>query len=330
MNTMNIVIVEDKQSDFFRLQEQIRSRALTISKIYSCRFHSEFLELLKEKDIALVISENEIGGRSDVGLQFFHEFYKAQKHSQLCSFLYTWGTQDYQSFRIRIHALNQRHPNFLGAVFKQIGDHDKILEIIESIRRSQPHPLFDQPSGEGEKTEIRLAQRENSEKLIDLHHRIEERLLFFINIARFHLEHRMGMDFKQTLKEFQNSKELLLSRLSALSADINELMAIVGASEQQARTPERVLQTTPDIHPMMRNHGADLSSLTDFKSTVETLLNYPETPGSMLSTDRAEVLLQKSLRTYDSFSYFVSRLIDTAQATVRNKTGVANTRSIDA
>ena len=54
MNTMNIVIVEDKQSDFFRLQEQIRSRALTISKIYSCRFHSEFLELLKENGVEVI------------------------------------------------------------------------------------------------------------------------------------------------------------------------------------------------------------------------------------------------------------------------------------
>jgi hypothetical protein len=332
MNSIKIAIIEDDRKEFFRLQEQIRSRAQIVDKIYACRFPSEFFELSNWKDCTLVIAENELGGRPDAGLQFFRELFKANEDTQTYGLLYTWGTNDYNAFRIRIHSLHQRYPHFLGAIFKQIGDYDKIFEIIQSIHSFQPYPIFDQPLTEGAGKDIEEEQRKDSEKLIDLHHRIQERLLFFIQLVRFHLERRVGLDFQYTLKEFPGYSEHLLGRLSALSKDVEELTRLIETIKylNEVSESETANQDSAEPFPIITENGKiNPAHFTGFNSIVEFFLKKPDAMVNGPAGIEAQSRLQEFLKNYEEFSYNVSRLVDTMQLAVKNKNNHANAWSAD-
>lgn len=317
---MNIAIIQENQKKFFGLEEQIRSRTRVVDKIYSCRYPSEFLELPHWAICELIIAENEISGRSDAGLQFFQEFFKAHKDKSIYGLLFTWGTGDFNALRIRVHWLHQQYPNFLGIIFEQIGDYEKILDVIHAVECREPFPIFDHPmTNDGKKDIEHKKRRLDLEKLINLNDRIQERLLFFVQLLRFHLERGNGADFRHTLNDFPEYRKNLPERFGALSQDVNELIKLIKSSRYLSDSSEMraVHQDITALTQMIQNGQYHPPHLLNLKPVIDFCLTSPGTGTKNPLKNETPNSLQKFLNEYDDLTYMVSHLIETAHLVIK-------------
>jgi len=235
MKPLTIAIIEDNPNDFRRLNEQIRKDAPFVKKTYLCKFETEFYSLPDWQDTNLIIADNEISGRPNAGLSFLKNFHRKHQELETCSLLYTWGTRNYSEFLIEQHALNHRHPRFLGMVFKQVGDTDKVREVIDSIEMKQPQPIFDISFPVSSASNRQQSQREFSEKIIDLKQRIFDPLVLLRQMVRWYLSQNTNSDFNLLVEPYS---EKLMSRFDSLLNDTREFLNFIGEIESVRNTSE--------------------------------------------------------------------------------------------
>lgn len=317
---MNIAIIQENQQKFFRLEEQIRHRTRTVKKIYSCRYPSEFFELSRWQSCQLIIAENEIRGRTDAGLNFFQEFYKKTQTKPAHGLLYTWGTDDYNSLRIQSHALHHKQPCFLGMIFEQIGDYEKILDVIRAIQQKKAYPIFDRPLQHSTQNDIQHEQRRKElEKLMELRFRIEERLQFFVQLLRHHLEYRTGIDFRHTLREFSGYRENLPARWRELSQDVSELLSLIETSQflREAVEMHALQQELRALADMLKKNHSALPQLHQLKPFIDFCFASTEPRPQKGHRNGSFYIWKDFLKEYDGLFYMVSHVIETAQVVIK-------------
>lgn len=317
---MNIAVIQENQKKFFRLEEQIRARLRVVQKIYSCFYPSDFYELPHWQSCQLIIAENEIRGRANAGLEFFQDFFKPGAGNKAYGLLYTWGTDDYSQLRIQIQALHQKSPRFLGMVFAQIGDYEKIFDAIRGVSRDKTFPIFDRPVRYNARGELlQEERREDLEKLIMLSQRTQERLSFLVQLLRYHLEYRTGVDFRQTLREFSEYREKLPERLYELVQDVQELINVI-ESRHYLRESIEMKAAQQDfliLSHLSHQNQARFSQLYNLKSFID-FCRLPITPRLPKRFQNGSLYLwQDFLKEYDNLFYSVSHVIETAHVVIK-------------
>lgn len=317
---MNIAIIQENQKKFFRLEEQIRARMRVVQKIYSCLYPSDFYELPHWQSCRLIIAENEIRGRTNAGLEFFQDFFKPGAGNKAYGLLYTWGTDDYSQLRIQIQALHQKSPRFLGMVFEQIGDYEKIFDVIQGISRVQTFPIFDRPLRYSARGELLLEERRDDlEKLITLSQRVQERLSFLVQLLRYHLEYRTGADFRQTLREFSEYREKLPERLRELAQDVQELVSVIESCPYLRESIEMkaAQQDFLALSHLFNQSQARFSQLYNLKLFID-FCRRPITSRQPKHLQSGSTYIWKEfLKEYDSLFYSVSHVIETAHVVIK-------------
>lgn len=317
---MNIAIIQENQKKFFRFEEKIRASAPMVEKVYSCLYPSDFYELAHWQSCRLIIAENEIRGRADAGLEFFQDFFKPSTGNQAYGLLYTWGTDDYSQLRIQTQALHQKSPCFLGMVFEQIGDYEKIFDVIHGVSRAKAFPIFDRPVRYSARGELLQEQRrEDLEKLISLSQRIQERLSFLVQLLRYHLEYRTGLDFRQTLREFSEYREKLPERLCELVRDVQELVNVI-ESRHYLRESIEMKAAQQDFFILSHQFNQSqsrFSQLYNLKQFID-FCRLPITSRQPKHLQNGSAYVWKEfLKEYDSLFYSVSHVIETAHVVIK-------------
>jgi hypothetical protein len=318
MNPFTIAIIEDNQSDFRRLHEQIRKDAPFVKKIYLCKFETDFYELSNWQDTDLIIADNEIGGRSDAGLNFLRNFNLKHQNLDIYSLIYTWGTQNYSEFLIKHHAFHQRHPRFLGMVFKQVGDTDKVREVLESIEMKQPHPIFDRPIPASSAFNRSQEQREFAEKMLDLKQRIFDPLVLLRQMVRWYLAQNGIVDFNLLVETYSAT---LMSRFDALLCDTREFLDFIEGFESVKNTGEflsicdfveALAGCVGHKHNRRRTRSLQLERLINLLSSGRALKSNGKQACRSTSNKVLRNRLHKVVRRCDDFASEILELSDKA------------------
>lgn len=145
MDPLNLIIIENNDSLFELLKQDLRTFTDKIDKIYRCSVHDDVFQLPNWRKCNFIIASN--NPPDNRGIAFFKSFYlnDEAKSNKIYGVIYTRGHPDEIQFYRTCRFLCDWTKNlFLGVIYRQPGGLEKLLELIQNIAVGQQiYPILD-------------------------------------------------------------------------------------------------------------------------------------------------------------------------------------------